>query len=41
MFPEPPDPEKNWVKGLILLAFLLTVYFIMREGLNLIFGLGY
>lgn len=38
MFPEPPDPNKMWARGLFILAVLLLVYFFMKEGLRMVVG---
>jgi len=40
MFPEPPDPNKTLVKGVILLVVLLILYTFMKEGMRMMLERG-
>lgn len=35
MFPEPPDPNKNWIKGLFILIAVLVLYAFLKEGMRM------
>ena len=38
MFPEPPDPKETWIKGLILLVFMFSIYAFVSQGIEALFG---
>ena len=38
MFPEPPDPKETWIKGLILLVLLFSIYAFISQGIEALFG---
>ncbi len=35
MFFEPPDPQKEWLKGLIILIVLVIIYTITSQGMRM------
>ena len=36
MFPEPPDPNKMWIKGFIVLIVFFILYAFMKEGMRMV-----